>query len=111
MKTSTKLIKIAIKLANNSQTLQALLDATKENKAIQFQYLSITNNTVKKYTVLPLQIKLRKLQNGSQTGLYAEDVNKNNRTKSFVLKNIKNIKLIDNIFKRNRKNKLQNYVK
>lgn len=94
----------------SSGLLSILLVATKQKKAVNFDYISINTGAMKNYTILPLQVKLRRLKKGSQTVLYGQDVNNNNRTKSFVLKNIKNIKVINQKFKRVRKNLLQKYI-
>ena len=109
---STKIAKIAMIIASSKTQLKnVLLQATKEDKAITFNYTSIINNQTKQYTVMPLEIKNRILKNGNNLVLYGEDVNDGNRTKSFVINNIDNIKINNKRFHRKRKNKLENLIK
>ena len=108
MTLSNKLIKIAEQIRNidSNSVMSVLLQASKEDNAVSFDYISIETGKLKKYIVLPLQVKLRKLKKSSDTMLYAQDVENNNKTKSFVLKNIRNIKIEGNKYKRIRENLL-----
>ena len=109
---SAKIAKIAMIIASSETQLKnVLLQATKEDKAITFNYTSIINNQTKQYTVMPLEIKNRILKNGNNLVLYGEDVNDGNRTKSFVINNIDNIEINNKRFYRKRKNKLENLIK
>lgn len=110
MKISNKLIKIA-EILNSKQIQNVLVQATKKKCAVNIDYLTISGKGIKNYTVMPLQIKKRQLKYSNQLVLYAQDINENNRTKSFVIKNIKRIQLDQNKKRRIRKNLLEKFVK
>lgn len=104
--TSKQLFRIANALKSfhlNQQIEEQLSQATKEECAVIFEYSTLQGEN-KTYNVMPLDIKTRQLKNGKETVLYAEDLNENNRTKSFIIKNIKNMRLDKKHNKRNRKN-------
>lgn len=92
MRISKQLIKIA-EILNFKQVREVLIQATKKKCAVNIDYLTISGNGIKNYTVMPLQIKTRELKYSRQLVLYAEDIHQQNRTKSFIIKNIKHIQL------------------
>jgi hypothetical protein len=73
-KTSSQLIKIAkilLSAALPPHFYDIIGEATKNKCAISFDYRSIANNNVKQYTVMPLELKQRRLKKGVYTVLYA----------------------------------------
>lgn len=110
MRISKQLIRIA-QLISQKQIQKILVQATEKKCAININYLTISGNGIKNYTVMPLQIKNRQLKNSRQLVLYAQDINEHNRTKSFIIKNIKHIQLDQKHNRRIRKNLLEKYVK
>lgn len=61
---------------------------------------------------MPLELKQRRLKKGVYTVLYAQDVNDNNRTKSFIVNKIFKLKIDKKNNKRIRPNLFQkNYIK
>lgn len=110
MKISKQLIKIA-EILNSKQIQETLLQATKNKCAVNIDYLSISGNGINNYTIMPLQIKKRQLKYSNELVLYAEDINQNNRTKSFVMRNIKKITIDQKHKNRIRKNLLEKHVK
>lgn len=99
MKYSKKLLLIAKILFANDKIIQTILDAAVNKHAVNMDYVTKTANELKNYIVVPLEIKQRKLTNGTTMVLYAEDVNDGNRTKTFILKNIKRINELDKSFR------------
>lgn len=109
---SKKLIIIADILSPlkfSKQIKDLLVQATKQKCAVKFDYTSIIDGKTKTYIVMPLQIKTRNLNHGTELVLYGEDINHNNRTKSFVIKSIRNIILDKTNKKRVRENTLEKY--
>lgn len=91
MDLNKKILKIAKQIflsKLDEYKLTLINQSIKNKKVIQFSYKSIETNQTKKYSVIPLEIKSRKLSNGYEIVLYAQDINSNKRTKSFVFKNI-----------------------
>ena len=108
LKISTQLFFIASSLKSlhlNKDIAEQLQKATQQKCSVTFEYSTIEGNT-NVYNVMPLDIKLRQLKEGTELVLYAEDVNQKNRTKSFIVKNIRNIKVDKNSTYRKRKNLL-----
>lgn len=91
MRYSKKILLIAQLLIAKNNFIEIILNAATNKHAINMDYVTKTANELKNYIVVPLEIKQRKLTNGTTMVLYAEDVNDSNRTKSFILDNIKRV--------------------
>lgn len=101
MKYYKQLLLIARILISNKNIIDLILNAAVQKHAINMDYVTKTSNELKNYIVVPIEIKQRKLTNGITMVLYAEDINDNNRTKTFIINNIKRINEIDKVYKTN----------
>lgn len=67
--------------------------------AILVTYRKITTGEVKKYEVIPVSYRYRRLKIGYRKVLYCWDKNEGKQLKSFVLTNVMNVALTDRKFR------------
>lgn len=74
-------------------------EAAKRLVCCLMTYRKLTTGEVKKYEVIPISYRYRKLKQGYRKVLYVHDKKDDKRLKSFMLKNIMNVALTDRHFK------------
>lgn len=94
-----KLFLVSKILFAKNKIIDQILVAAQNGHAINMDYVSKTSKEFKNYVVIPIEMKERKLTDGISMVLYAEDVNDENRTKTFVISNIKRINEINKKYK------------
>lgn len=86
MKLVEQLIKIAASIYPN-KTMQKIINALQQFNTISIDYRKL-NGQFESYVIVPVQIKNK----NKKLVLYAEDIDQQNKTKSFIIKNILKIR-------------------
>ena len=90
MKVNVFTYKTGTLLAKRNRSI-AIMEAVARNTYVVIEYVKITTNELKTYKIIPLEWKFRELKVGRRKVLYAQDMNEQFRTKSFVHVNIQRV--------------------
>lgn len=73
----------------------AIREASLRKVSVVLTYEKIETNEIKKYEVIPMSYRTKKLKTGWRKVLYAQDVSDDYALKMFVLRNIKKVAITD----------------
>ena len=90
LKSNVSAVKTGTLLAKRNRNI-SIIEAVARGSYVVIEYVKITDNTFNRYKVIPMEWAFRDLKVGRRKVLYAQDMNDEYRTKSFVHVNIQRV--------------------
>ena len=90
LKNNVSAVKTGTLLAKRNRNI-SIIEAVARGSYVVIEYVKITDNTFNRYKVIPMEWGFRDLKVGRRKVLYAQDMNDEYRTKSFVHVNIQRV--------------------
>lgn len=90
LKNNVSVVKTGTLLAKRNRNI-SIIEAVARGTYIVIEYVKITDNSFDRYKIIPLEWSFRDLKIGRRKVLYAQDMNDQFRTKSFVHVNIQRV--------------------